>query len=132
MRLGEAAFNYSVLKKHILAKVGYRNTTFVQGFYNESLPNLRAHLRSRMQPAMLVDLDCDLYESTIQAMEFLLAHRLLVQGTVVYFDDWRKSGEGMKKAHRELSRRHRIRWKVLPVYPGGRDTFLQQVLSVAG
>ena len=81
----------------------------------------------RIQPAMLVDLDCDLYESTMQAMEFLLEERLLVRGSIVYFDDWRKPGEGMKKAYAQLSREWGLEWKILGRI-NGRDDYLQQLL----
>ena len=130
LRMGDDAFNYTLLRQHIITRVGYPNTTLVRGFYNESLPRLnrRRALRARMQPAMLVDLDCDLYESTIQAMEWLLTSRLLVVGTVVYFDDWRRAGEGMKKAYALLTRQYGLQWKVLGTR-NGRDDYLQQLVS---
>ena len=65
--------------------------------------------------ALLVDVDVDLHSSTMQCMSWLLAHRLLVPGSFVRYDDWRASwqqyGEG--KAHRELTLRHNITWRCL-------------------
>ena len=38
----------------------------------------------------------DLYESTLQAFEFLVANGLVIPGAVFYFDDWIKEGESMR------------------------------------
>ena len=36
-----------------------------------------------MRPAIFVEIDCDLYISTVAALEWLFAHRLVVAGTVI-------------------------------------------------
>lgn len=60
---------------------------FVAGFYADSLDDgLVARLG--LGPAMYVDIDCDLYESSAAALTFMLRHRLIVPGTVVGYDDW--------------------------------------------
>jgi len=57
----------------------------VKGFYNESLtPALRDELLP--QKAAVVYIDCDLYSSTITALNF--AKDFLQTGTVLVFDDW--------------------------------------------
>ena len=111
--LGARAYSFAALQEHIMREVRYNNTVLVRGFFNESLRSLAPALRRRMQPAMLIDVDCDIYEGTVEALEWMLAERLLVPGTVVYYDDWQHAHEGERKAHVELSQRHRLRWQTL-------------------
>ena len=97
----------------------------VRGFYNESLAGGRRFAaRWRMKPALLVDLDCDLYTSSVQALEFLLSANALAIGTFVYYDDiswdqWRADGAPMeeKRAHIEISERYGLEWRLLPRRP---------------
>jgi len=57
----------------------------VPGFYRDSLkPELRDQLKLRK--AAVVWIDCDLYESTKDALEFL--QPLVQDGTIFIFDDW--------------------------------------------
>jgi len=66
------------------------STTFIQGYYNESLtPSLLQ--RHTFQPALFVDLDCDLHSSTMEAYRWMFESRLIVPGTVVRYDDWPKA-----------------------------------------
>ena len=61
--------------------------SLVPGFYDKSLlPDLAS--RMGMRPAAYVDIDCDLYGSTKSALEWMLASRLIVPGTLIGYDDW--------------------------------------------
>ena len=61
-------------------------TQLVKGFFSDSLtPSLKAE--RRLQPALLVDVDVDLYISAWQCLDWMFAHELIVPGTVVYYDD---------------------------------------------
>ena len=62
---------------------------------------------------MLVDIDCDIYEGTVEALSWLAKRGLLVPGTVIYYDDWQVEGEGESKAHWEVSATFGIKWKQL-------------------
>jgi len=74
---------------------------YLRGFFNESLTEATFRLLP-FQPALYVDIDVDLYSSTVQVLEWLLTFRLLVPGTVIYYDDWRTGGSGgNQKAHYE-------------------------------
>jgi hypothetical protein len=59
-----------------------------------------------------VHLDCDLYSSTAEVLEYLFVHRHVAEGSVVFFDDWncnRASPQmGQRRAWREAVERHRI------------------------
>lgn len=59
----------------------------------------------RFAPAVYVDVDCDLYVSTRDALRFMLRHRLLRRGSLIGYDDWGDSesiGGGESRAHHEL------------------------------
>jgi hypothetical protein len=94
------------------------SVTFVKGFFNESLtPTLAAE--RRMLPALFVDVDSDLYISTIQCLEWLfcsgLVHAGSRNGTVFRYDDWggpTKHTElvGERLAHLEITNRHQVHW----------------------
>jgi len=130
--LGEKARSYVAVRNHIIDKVGLgkERTTFVRGYFNESLPPLSGTVHGvPLQPAMVVDIDCDIYEGTIEAMEWLLARGILVPRSVVHYDDWQVAGEGEIKAHHELSAKYGIKWKSLHVGKL-RSTALFQVISI--
>jgi hypothetical protein len=41
-----------------------------------------------MKSAKVVDIDCDIYSSACQALDFLFRNHLVVEHTLFYFDDW--------------------------------------------
>jgi O-methyltransferase len=57
----------------------------VQGFYNESL---KTNLPNKLgiKKASLVYVDCDLYESTVPVLNYILP--VLQTGTIIAFDDY--------------------------------------------
>lgn len=56
-----------------------------------------------MRPALYVEIDCDLYLSSRQALEWLLSSRLIVRGTVIGYDDLEAGGTGGEaQAHNEV------------------------------
>ena len=114
-------FNLSELVGYVAQRVNRPNTTFVPGYFSESLTDglLRQHA---MQPALLVDLDVDIYLSTVQCLDWMFAHALIVPSTFVRYDDWpyaiADSGAatgttyyGQARAHYEATRKWRVRWR---------------------
>jgi len=92
------------------------NVQFVPGFFNESLTASLAAQRA-MRPAMYVDIDVDIYLSTYQALDWLCASGLLINGTVIGYDDFNQGLppkvfstadflEGEARAHREIG----VKW----------------------
>lgn len=68
---------------------GQGNLTLVKGFYNVSLTDeLARDVLARGGPAMYVDIDCDLYISSIQALDWVFRNGLAKVGTVIAYDDW--------------------------------------------
>lgn len=57
----------------------------VAGWFDDSL-TAEAAGRLRLERAAFVNIDCDLYESTVPVLRFVTP--LLQTGTIVYFDDW--------------------------------------------
>lgn len=97
---------------------------WVEGWYDQL--DDRIVRRRQMRPATYVDMDCDLYESTRTALDFMLRNRLIVAGTVVGYDDWwvmpcgdpwanatidapLRSGEG--RAHAEMAERYAVQFR---------------------
>ena len=103
-----------------------RGARFVQGLFNESLtPGLGKELG--MRPAAYLELDCDLYDSTIVALEFMFRERLVVPGTIVGYDDfwtipcamphtastWEPETTGEWRAHLEVTARYKVQFECL-------------------
>lgn len=117
------------LRRRLTANVGHaRNKThFIRGFYNESLrggPDLAR--RHRMRPAFLVDIDCDLYTSSKEALSFMLAAGLLVPGSYIYYDDYNLKDWSWpptkypyleeRLAHHEVTEEFQLEWKLIYRY----------------
>ena len=114
-------YNQSELIGYVAQRVNRPNTTFVPGYFSDSLTDalLRGHT---FQPALLVDLDVDIHSSTVQAMDWMFANKLIVPSTFVRYDDWpfaiadsgAASGTtfyGQARAHYEMTRKWRVRWR---------------------
>ena len=71
----------------ILRDRGFRreNMNLWEGFYSESL-NDATHRRFSGRKAAIVYIDCDLYDSTIQVLDFVQPY--LVDGSIICFDDY--------------------------------------------
>jgi len=99
------------LMSRINATVGYANMTLIPGFFNESLT---AGLRDRFefQPALVVDIDVDLYVSAMHCLTWMFEQRLVVEGTIIRYDDWRNMHQrhGEARAHGEITKRFNVTW----------------------
>lgn len=137
--LGHQAFSFRRLSRHIVQHVGYARTTLVPGFFNESLAALPIDCDIYEATVEVIDWHACTHvyigcmHGRPQALEWLLGQRLLVVGTYVYYDDWRdtyvyigcmhgmhmhgrrEAGEGERKAHEELTRKHGIVWRAFAV-----------------
>lgn len=92
----------------------------VEGWFADTLtPELRDSLR---RPVLLVNFDCDLYVSTLQALDWLTP--ILDPGTLLHFDDWseREHPEpwGQHRAFLEWSDRSGVECETLAVADHGR------------
>ena len=57
----------------------------IPGFYNDSLTT-GIIAQFDMRRAMFVEIDCDLYVSSVQALDFMFRNRLIVSGTLIGYD----------------------------------------------
>ena len=128
-------YDWNALRSRLISNIadGKRDVDvrLVRGFYNESLVMHGLDTRHLLVEPFLIDLDCDLYVSTMQALRFLLETRLLrVGGAYVYLDDtntaqWQarnRPGEAkaLTLAVTRMTAEYGIKWaEVAPL--GGRD-----------
>jgi hypothetical protein len=98
-----------------------RGAQMLKGLFSETLRPALAAERG-MKPAMYVDVDCDFYDSTLEAMEWMYRSELIVPGTLIGFDDWwtipcatpegaawQPSETGEWRAFAELARKYGVR-----------------------
>ena len=98
--------------RHELNATGNR-IRLVPGFYNESLTD---ELAANAPTALYVDINCDLYISTLQALDWLFRHRIARSGTLISYDDWYEvplhNGESL--AHEEIAVKYLVDFEHLP------------------
>lgn len=62
----------------------------------------------------LVHIDCDLYSSAIDVLEFIFSRKLVSEGAVLLFDDWNCAAaspdHGERKAWREVEQKYKIKY----------------------
>ena len=106
------AYTFAEVEKKILDHVGEKwapDTRLIKGFFSDSLtPTLKAE--KGMKPALLIDVDVDLYISCMQCMDWMFANGLIVPGTVVSTTTSRSSrptrrAQGARGAHRQVEGR---------------------------
>jgi len=80
----------------------------VEGWYNESVPTLPSTATFGF-----IHVDCDLYQSTIDALDPMFRRGQVTSGAVLCFDDWTcnraSSAFGEQRAFIELTERYDIR-----------------------
>ncbi len=83
---GQYCASRDEVESHLSAMdVDWKRTHLIEGFYDRTLvPALRDAYS--MKHCAVAVIDCDLYESTLQALMWL--YPLLVENSVLLFDDW--------------------------------------------
>jgi hypothetical protein len=126
--------DWSTLKETLISNIGYlrAKTILIKGFFNSTL-RAGAHMGTRRwnHGAFLIDIDCDLYTSTVQALTFALETGVLRPGSFVYYDDLSEYDRKEHKrlmhlneenlAHHNISAAWGLHWRTLPSlgnYPG--------------
>jgi len=111
--------SYSALTRQLEDYIADPRVGWVRGFYNVSLT---AALRDErgMAPALYVDLDADMYSSTMQNLDWLFRSNLIREprqsaaGTILGYDDWAYSGAGgQRRAHQEAAVRYNVTFRNL-------------------
>jgi len=96
----------------------------IPGYYSDSLTDDIVE-KYDMQPACYVDLDADLYLSTISALDFLFRNKLIRAGTFVGYDDWggtpgwETMEDGVSKAHVEMAEKYNAEFQLIGLSGSG-------------
>lgn len=64
------------------------------------------------KPAAYVDIDADLYNSTLDVLDFLFSQKLIRSGTIIGYDDWGDTDiwtAGESRAHKEIMEKFGVR-----------------------
>jgi hypothetical protein len=107
---GQFACSEEKVKKNLeINGMDLTRTNLIKGYYSESLTeDLRERGPLSFRPAAVVMLDCDLYSSTRDALDWVEPY--LGDGTVLVFDDWHSYGDdeqqGQPQAFREYLKTH--------------------------
>ncbi len=94
----------------ILKGIDNDKLAFFGGFYKDVLTK---DLAESMKPAVYVDIDVDLYCSTVDVLTWMCDNNLIVKNTVIYFDDWGSTKEyegGESLAWKEAVEKYKIKY----------------------
>jgi hypothetical protein len=86
-----------------------RDVRWVRGYFPESAANIE------ISNISFAHVDTDLYESTAKTLSYLQPR--LIDRSIVVFDDYLRSVEGVIKAVREFTEAH-PEWATFPMFPG--------------
>lgn len=108
------------VKKNLNAKgVDWSKTFLIEGYFDTSLTQETKEKYS-LDKASIALIDCDLYASTVDVLEFL--EDLLADGTILMFDDWncfnKDDNRGQRRAFREFLE-SQPEWEAQPFFPYG-------------
>ncbi len=70
-----------------------------------------------MGPAAYINIDCDLYISAYQALDFVFRNKLAIAGTIIRFDDYNSTPEflgGESLAFKEISEKYNVKHDKFP------------------
>ncbi len=95
------------LKRLKQDKVDLSKVQTIPGWFNETLTN-DTKMKLSIKKASVIMVDCDLYESTVPVLNFIVDY--LQDGTIIVFDDWfcfrGNPNRGEQRAFREWLKRN--------------------------
>ena len=78
-----------------------------KGWFSDSLPTVPKTTRYA-----LLHVDCDLYASAMDVLDFVFKNNQVSQGAMIFFDDWNcnkaSNDHGERKAWREVTERYQV------------------------
>lgn len=108
---GKMCADYVTVRNRFPISTFNHEIHFVKGFYSKTLtPKLKE--KKKIEKAAIINIDCDLYQSTKEALEFSTS--LLQQGTLLILDDWfcfcGDPNRGEQRAFREWETKQPYNW----------------------
>lgn len=83
---GEHSCSEDDFKKYIKKEgVPLNRVKIIKGWFDKSLNN-KTIKKYNIRKASIINIDCDLYESTVPVLKFIT--NLIQSGTIIIFDDW--------------------------------------------
>ncbi|MGH6915811.1 MAG: TylF/MycF/NovP-related O-methyltransferase, partial [Geminicoccales bacterium] len=99
---GQFACSRATVEQNLDAHgVDWDRTFLIEGFFADSL-TAATRTTHGMKRVALALIDCDLYESTVEVLEFLAP--MVGDGSILIFDDWNSFGGGDDKGQRRALR----------------------------
>lgn len=99
----------NIITSQLLEKYPDHIVNMIVGYFSDTLPKLDVN-KLQMIPASYIDIDVDLYSSTIELWDFMIQNKLVQKGTIVYYDDWKGFDYGEGRAHYEICEKYGIRF----------------------
>jgi hypothetical protein len=89
----------------------------VKGFYDETLKDSLIQEENLKLP-LFINIDCDLYTSTNQVLDFIFRNNLFIPNkTIIRYDDWANDkneySTGQSKSHIEMTKKYNINTELL-------------------
>ncbi len=115
----------TTLNNNLIEKFNNNNIQLINGWFSDTL-NDSFFEKIKEKKIGILHIDCDIYTSAIQCLEFILKNNLLKSGSIIIYDDWggyhEKLGEGHDfecgegKAHLEMMTKYNIDLEFLYKY----------------
>jgi len=97
------------LAKMLSKQISKKQIHVYPGWFNATIQTIEEGTTFSM-----VHIDCDLYKSTFDVLDYLFAHRMISKGCIIYFDDWycnKGSPEyGEQKAWAVISKKYNVKF----------------------
>ena len=119
----------SALRKNCEQYLKKEQIFIYEGWFSVTMPNIPKGTKFSM-----LHVDCDLYQSTMDVLDYVFAHKMLSPGAMILFDDWycnhSSNQHGERKAWQELSAKYKISAENLGPYSWGGHKFIVQDYAV--
>ncbi len=111
-------FDAGALKFALYRQLKFNSAQFYIGWYENTLSSIPTSTLFS-----LVHLDCDLYQSTIDVLSYLIDNKHLSEGSLLCFDDWTANKAsprlGQRKAWADIIDKYDITWSDFGFYANG-------------
>lgn len=93
----------------------------IDGYFCNSLND---NILNKFHKICWLDVDCDLYQSAADVLNFVFKNNLVETGTIVSYDDWSDGEEGECLAHKEISKKYNVEFENIFRNNVGQNVFI--------